>query len=168
MPMAEVFPFADLGERGRYPDWIRGLRHDSGVYIIRDLYENGIGYVGESHSDRLYSTLTRHFQQWTDDYHTGGVTYDRDDVEVAVIVVPREHAIYLQNELICVLDPLHNRLKCDQIFDTSDDEDDWDAEEPEEVDEYLIDKNNPPPGYDYDIELLLEGIQFEWPDELPF
>ena len=60
MPIAEVFPFADVGEPGSFPAWIRGLRHESGVYIIRDLFENAIGYVGESHSNRLYSTLTRH------------------------------------------------------------------------------------------------------------
>lgn len=163
MPMAEVFPFADIGEPGSFPDWIRGLRRSSGVYIIKDLYENAIGYVGESHSGRLYSTLTRHFQHWTDAHETSGVTYDREYVQVAVIIVPSEHAAYLQNELICTLDPLHNRLTCEQLFDAFEDHDGDDDREDDLG--YRSDKNSPPPDYDYDIDLLLEGIDYQWLDD---
>lgn len=154
MQLAEVYPLASIGDSGPYPLWIRRLRHLSGVYVIRDLFEDTIGYVGESHSNRLYSTLTRHFQNWSNKYDTAGFTYDRDIVEVAVIVVPKDHAWYLQNELICALEPIHNRLTCEQLFDLPDDDD--------ELDDF--DKNDPPPGYDYDIDLLIEGIAYQWPN----
>ena len=155
MPTADVYPFADICDAGRYPDWIRGLRNRSGVYVIRDRHSGHIAYVGESSTDRLYGTLTRHFQAWTNKFDTAGATYDRSDVDVAVIVVPDVHANFLQNELICRLQPVDNRLLCDQIFN------------PDDPDSY-----EPPPGYDYDVDLLLEGIAYEWPEtqdeDLPF
>jgi hypothetical protein len=43
-----------------YPDWVRALKDQSGVYIIREQRE--VVYVGSS-VGRLYDTLTRHFQQ---------------------------------------------------------------------------------------------------------
>ncbi len=148
MVTAEVYPFSTIDASGRFPRWIRGLRKKSGVYIIRERGAESIAYVGESSTDRLYSTMTRHFQSWTDKYHTAGATYDREDIEIAVIVVPQEHARYLQNHLICVLRPEDNRLICDELFD------------PDEPETY-----NPPPGYDYDVDLLLQGIAYEWPDD---
>jgi hypothetical protein len=151
MATPEVYPFASIENddgRGSFPSWIRGLRKQSGVYIIRDLDSRAIWYVGESSSNRLYSTLTRHFQAWTNKYETAGATYDREDIEVAVIIVPKSHARHLQNELICVLDPADNRLKCDQLFDEGDPE-----------------SSKPPRGYDYDVDLLLEGIIYQWTDD---
>ena len=156
MPLAEVFPFADIGDDGdSYPAWIRGLRKVSGVYVIRMQYSGDIAYVGESSSNRLYSTLTRHFQRWSNKFDTAGATYDRKYIQVAVIVVPRDHARFLQNELICTLRPSDNRLLCDQLFD------------PDNPETY-----NEPPGYDYDVDLLMQGIAYEWPEDdgadLPF
>ncbi len=46
-----------------YPDWVRALRGHSGVYVIRDRASGETLYVGESHTGRLYQTLTRHFQE---------------------------------------------------------------------------------------------------------
>ena len=74
-PIPEVFPFAQLDSSWRYPAWIRGLRKANGVYIFRERDTDEIVYVGESHSDRLYATLTRHFQRWTNKYDTAGMTY---------------------------------------------------------------------------------------------
>jgi len=58
--------YRSLGRTGeRYPAWLRALRGKSGVYIIRERQRDGsnpIVYVGESHTSRLYQTLTRHFQ----------------------------------------------------------------------------------------------------------
>jgi hypothetical protein len=58
--------YRPLGETGTpYPPWVRALKGKSGVYVIRELKRDGssqIVYVGESHSGRLYNTLTRHFQ----------------------------------------------------------------------------------------------------------
>src|SRR5262245_12003108 len=58
-------PVGATGER--YPAWIDELRGKSGVYVIREIQRDGsseVVYVGESHSGRLYETLTRHFQAW--------------------------------------------------------------------------------------------------------
>jgi hypothetical protein len=58
--------YRPVGARGEpYPDWVQALRGKSGVYVIRERDASGapvVVYVGESHSDRLYETLTRHFQ----------------------------------------------------------------------------------------------------------
>ena len=104
-----------------YPEWVRALKGKSGVYVIRELDENGepvIVYVGESHTDRLYDTLTRHLQQWRrwkgfwkgqyGQGHDPGLTYDRDGVDVAVRVVPPEEAIDLEARLIRKLVPRDN------------------------------------------------------------
>lgn len=156
-PVPEVFPFADLGNDWRFPAWIRGLRRANGVYVFRERATAEIVYIGESHSDRLYATLTRHFQEWTDAYDTAGVTYTRDEVDVAVIVVPRDHAVHLQNDLICKLIPRDNRLQCAQLFGWEDGADDEERE-----------RRSPPADYDYDVYLLLDGISYEFPDEVPF
>ena len=185
-PIPEVFPFANLDESWRYPAWIRGLRRANGVYVFKERRTGEIVYVGESHSDRLYSTLTRHLQAWTDKYATAGATYTRDEVDVAVIVVPAEHATHLQNELICALIPRDNRLQCVQIFGLDADghpiEEDDDADEIEyderydfeayaygdtEIDAAYVEdvvesRTTPPPDYDYDIPLLLEGIAYDF------
>lgn len=158
-PLPEVFPFADPGDHGRFPAWIRGLRRANGVYIIRERDTDEIVYVGESHSDRLYGTLTRHFQAWTNAHDTAGVTYTRDEVDVGVIIVPGHHAAYLQNELICTLLPRDNRLTCEQIFA-------WE----EDADEEEREQRSPPADYDYDVYLLLEGLEYQFPDDddVPF
>jgi hypothetical protein len=104
-----------------YPDWVRGLKGKSGVYVIRELDENGeplVVYVGESHTDKLYDTMTRHLQQWRrwkgfwkgqyGQGHDPGLTYDRDSVEVATRVVPPEEAIELEARLISKYSPRDN------------------------------------------------------------
>ena len=89
--------------------------------MIRELDENGepvIVYVGESHTDRLYYTLTRHLQQWRrwkgfwkgqyGQGHDPGLIYDRDAVEVAARVVPPDEAIELEARLIRKYSPRDN------------------------------------------------------------
>jgi hypothetical protein len=158
MAPPEVFPFASIGEHGAYPEWIRSLKASNGVYLIRTRRAREIVYIGESHTGRLYATLTRHFQRWSNKYKTAGATYDRDDIEVAVILVPQSHAAHLQNELICQFSPRDNRLICDEIFEYEDDER----------------SRHPPQGYRYDLDLLIEGVFYEFEDapdddeELPF
>jgi len=54
--------YRPIGERGEsYPEWLRRVRGSSGVYVIR---ERGgpVLYVGQSSANKLYETLTRHFQ----------------------------------------------------------------------------------------------------------
>lgn len=103
-----------------YPAWVRDLKGKSGVYLIRDAGSSRVAYVGESHTDRLYETLTRHFQRWRrkKGFWAGffdrsendpGVTYDRGAVEVSVRVTPRNRALSVESALIARLKPTDNR-----------------------------------------------------------
>lgn len=115
--------YRSLGRTGEaYPAWIRALRGKSGVYIIRERQSDGsnpVVYVGESHTSRLYQTLTRHFQTWrrskkfwAGQYggqgHDPGLTYDRARCTVAVRVLPAERAVDEEARLIVRLRPRDN------------------------------------------------------------
>jgi hypothetical protein len=118
--------YRPLGRTGeRYPAWLRALRGKSGVYIIRERQRDGtnpIVYVGESHANRLYQTLTRHFQTWRrhkkfwsgqytgSQSHDPGLTYRRARCTVAVRVLSPERAIAEEARLIARLRPRDNLL----------------------------------------------------------
>jgi hypothetical protein len=117
--------YRPLGATGEpYPDWVRALDGKSGVYVIREIQRDGAWdtvYVGESHANRLYDTLTRHFQRWrrskkfwTGQYggqgHDPGLTYPRDRVTVAVRVLSPERAIAEEARLIARLRPRDNLI----------------------------------------------------------
>jgi len=117
--------YRPIGDTGTpYPEWVRALKGKSGIYVIRELKRDGsseIVYVGESHSGRLYNTLTRHFQSWrrskkfwTGQYggqgHDPGLTYSRNRVTVAVRVLPPERALNEEARLIARLRPRDNLL----------------------------------------------------------
>lgn len=142
MHSAEVIAFTSVGSYSgeRYPAWVRELTRANGVYLIRELDTGEVVYVGESHTGRLYSTLTRHFQRWSDKHDTAGPTYGRGSVDVAVVIVPKSHAVWLQNELICALTPRDNRLICarDRLSEPDDE--------------------TPPPDYGYDIDAMLTMV----------
>jgi excinuclease UvrABC nuclease subunit len=88
-------------------EWVRGLKGKSGVYVIRELgFFGEVLYCGESHSDRLYSTLLRHFQHWTG--KTAGPTFPVSKVEVAVVRCPATRALDLQNAMIAEYRPKLN------------------------------------------------------------
>jgi hypothetical protein len=127
--------YRPLGRSGeRYPPWIHALRGKSGVYIIRERQRDGsnpIVYIGESHTDRLYQTLTRHFQTWRrlkkfwrDQYggqgHDPGLTYDRARCTVAVRVLPAERAMDEEARLIVRLRPRDNLVGQPQEIGTDD------------------------------------------------
>lgn len=93
------------------------------MYVIRERDRDGdpvTVYVGESHSSRLYETLTRHLQEWRrwkgfwrDQYgegHDPGLTYRRDRVDVAVKVTSANEAIDEEARLIRRLHPRDNLL----------------------------------------------------------
>ena len=98
---------------------LRAGRDRSGVYCIRVRGFFGgaeVVYVGESHTDRLYQTCTRHFQSWT----AGGWftrargpvnTYDPDACDVAVVLCPAGRVGALQARLIDELQPRDNLIK---------------------------------------------------------
>lgn len=118
--------YRPVGASGEpYPDWVRALDGKSGVYIIREIQDDGTQvtvYVGESHAGRLYQTLTRHFQTWrrakkfwAGQYsgtlsHDPGLTYDRDRVTVAVRVLSPDRALAEEARLIARLRPRDNLL----------------------------------------------------------
>jgi hypothetical protein len=157
MGQIEIYPFCAIGDTGqRYPDWLRGLDGHNGVYLIREHDSTEIAYVGESHSDRLYGTLTRHFQRWSPKHDTAGPTYARATVEIAVILVPKTHAPRLQNELICELAPRDNRLVCAADQDAQDE--DADEADGQDADDDDPGQRAPPRGYDYDIDDIIDAL----------
>jgi hypothetical protein len=117
--------YRPVGHPGEpYPAWVRALRGESGVYVIRERQRDGsnpVVYVGESHSARLQQTLARHFQTWrrskkfwSGQYggqgHDPGLTYDRARVTVAARVMSPERAIEEEARLIARLRPRDNLL----------------------------------------------------------
>jgi hypothetical protein len=116
-------PVGTTGER--YPAWIRALDGKSGVYVIKEVQRDGaeqIVYVGESHTGRLYDTLTRHLQTWRrrktfwrDQFggqaHDPGLTYPRHRVLIATRVLSPARAMAEETRLIRTLRPRDNLLK---------------------------------------------------------
>ena len=112
--------YRPVGDRGEpYPEWVRALRGEAGVYVIRDASTHECLYVGSS-STQLYDTLTRHFQVWRrykgfwkGQYAEGadpGLTYPRGDVEVAVRLTKPDDALDTEMRLIARLRPRDNQI----------------------------------------------------------
>ena len=109
--------YRPVGESGAYPQWVRDLRGEAGVYLIRDAETHELLYVGSS-AGRLYDTLTRHFQAWRRfkgfwrgqyaEGHDPGLTYDRGDVEVAVRLTRPGDSLDEESRLIHRLRPRDN------------------------------------------------------------
>ena len=111
--------YRPVGERGEpYPDWLRRFKGESGVYVIRDRATGEVLYVGESHTGRVFETLTRHLQDWRrwkgwwkgqyGEGHDPGLTYPRDAVEVAVRATSADDAVDEERRLIRRLQPRDN------------------------------------------------------------
>ncbi|MCW5801768.1 MAG: M23 family metallopeptidase [Deltaproteobacteria bacterium] len=118
--------YRPIGETGEpYPTWIRSLRGQSGVYVIREI-GGPIVYVGSSVA-RLYDTLTRHFQTWRrykgfwrGQFAEGadpGLTYDRGAVEVAVKTTTPDEAHDEERRMIRRLKPRDNQLGQSELED---------------------------------------------------
>lgn len=101
----------------RYPSWMNRAREKSGVYIIRrrGVPAGEVLYIGESHSGKLYETMTRHFQRWSG--NTAGPSYPRQEVWVAFRACPASKAVAWQNRLICEMNPRDNELRtgCEEV-----------------------------------------------------
>ncbi len=113
-----MFPAVD--EAGRYAPCLAAIRGRavSGVYVILDP-GGAVLYVGESHTGRLYDTITRHFRRWSIDPATdatgrrrGGTTYDRRRVLLIVDVLPAGDAQRVQYDLIRRMQPRDNGTDC--------------------------------------------------------
>lgn len=77
-------PIYDINNPARFAPQIQALSRQCGVYAI---YVDGSPqYVGVSTRFRLYGTVTRHVQKWSDrkDGTSPGFTWDRFRVVVAV------------------------------------------------------------------------------------
>lgn len=89
--LAELaFGFSDSGwldplryDGDGYAAWLRELRTTRGVYAVRTI-AGRVCYVGSSRRGRLYSTITRHFQEWSNDYASAGWTASAEGKEVRV------------------------------------------------------------------------------------
>lgn len=112
--------------RDRYPRWLVELKAQSGAYVIRHGASGEVLYVGESHSGRLYQTITRHLQGWArlkrhwagllgSQQHDPGTTYAREAVTVEVITTAPGDAVRLQGRLIARLRPRDNIIGGDQV-----------------------------------------------------
>ena len=102
--------------RGGWQPFIRATQGRSGAYVIRPL--NGDEpYIGSSNAGRLYRTMIRHFQEWDrrhgyDRHHpynrseeAPGVTFDRERVEVAVVLCAPADARALEADIMRHLRP---------------------------------------------------------------
>lgn len=99
--------FRTLGRKGEpWPSWVRDLASRSGVYLIKSKRSRRVVYVGESHTGKLYGTLTRHFQRWKG--QTAGHTFNRSGVLVAVLTSGPRAAQRLQSKLIEKHQPDYN------------------------------------------------------------
>jgi hypothetical protein len=115
MSSIEVIALSEVGAAGSYPDWVKALRGKSGAYVITDL-DGAVLYVGESGTSRLYQTMTRHFQRWTDKYDTAGPTFDRKNCLLSVAITQPQMSRIVQDALICALSPMYNRFECGDII----------------------------------------------------
>jgi hypothetical protein len=138
--------YRTVGDYGEpYPNWMRELRGERGVYVIRNRDSGEPVWVGHSTTD-LRKTITRHFQAWgrearsryaNYDYPRAGV-YEREDVEVSVAVaqddVDNDEIYERETALVCDLRPEDNEQKtgwCDASPDDLDDDDfDFDDDAP--------------------------------------
>lgn len=100
---------------GKYSALLQCSRRQSGIYAIVDRRTRQVLYVGESHTGRLYDTITRHFRRWRVNPRTdatgrrfGGTTYKREDVAVVFVVCEHVHAAALQFAEIQRLAPRDN------------------------------------------------------------
>lgn len=108
------------GEDEPYPGWLRALSLATGAYAIRDATSHRVLYVGSS-SAALYSTITRHFQQWKrtkkfwrsmrGEGHDPGMTYARGRCEVSVCKTARGEHTEAEAELIEALKPRDNLVE---------------------------------------------------------
>lgn len=117
LSLAKAFP-AVAGNRGYHPQLL-AIRQAavSGVYAIAERRSRRVLYVGESHSGRLYDTITRHFRSWAVDpsrdaqgRRRGGTTYNRLQVLVAFVITEADVAQAAQFAEISRLRPRDNQV----------------------------------------------------------
>lgn len=116
MNLRTAFPAVDA--QGQYHARLAELRGRavSGVYAIIDAITGAVCYIGESHTGRLYDTITRHFRRWATPKNDpsgrreGGVQYDREDVKIAFETMRADEAQDAQFRAIKAHNPTDNEL----------------------------------------------------------
>jgi hypothetical protein len=104
------------GKGGGYADALRAFAGvaASGVYKLVDRDSGEVLYVGESHTGRIYDTITRHFRAWErkdrGGQRRGGVSYDRRRIAFAVELTTDADAQPRQYALIQLLRPRDNSV----------------------------------------------------------
>lgn len=102
-------------DRGRgFAPWVRELKGRNGIYLIRDAATHEVYYIGESHTRRLFETLTRHLYSWSG--FGSGPSYSSERVDVAWLETSPEDARYQQYELIMHFRPLDNQKDGRSLF----------------------------------------------------
>jgi hypothetical protein len=106
--MARFRWYSPVDDEGGFADWLHNLRGHDGVYLIRDARTRDVLYVGESHTGRLFETLTRHLYAWNG--KGSGPSYRPELVQVAVVVAetPLDNPVADQYALIRELEPRDN------------------------------------------------------------
>jgi hypothetical protein len=106
--MARLRWYSPVGSDGLLAEWVYTMRGQSGVYLIRDGRTREIVYIGESHTHRLFETMTRHLYVWNG--RGSGPTYHPALVEIAVIVAetPLDDPVADQYALIQQHEPRDN------------------------------------------------------------
>lgn len=91
-----------------FAPWLGELVGRNGVYLIRDAATREVLYIGESHTSRLYETLTRHLYVWNG--KGSGPAYHPQAVQIAVMVAetPLDDPVADQYALIQELEPRDN------------------------------------------------------------
>lgn len=124
----------------KFAPWVRALYGKNGVYAIfsKQGREFIAEYVGVSSAEKLYGTLTRHFQQW--DRNNGGQmtgpVFDRRRVMVAIEIIPNKfEALEREQEWIAMLEPVLN-----QKIEIALDGEEADESEPDDVEPDVFDE----------------------------
>lgn len=123
LPRLTMAPVPAVGRDGRYSAELAKLRgrNVSGVYALFLTATRECVYVGESHTGRLFETITRHFRAWkaprrlpyANGRTSGGTTYDRAEISVAWVIVPARDAQVVQFAEISNLRPRDNEVTCE-------------------------------------------------------
>lgn len=116
-------PVPAVGADGRYSPALVKLRGRrlSGVYALFLTATRECVYVGESHSGRLFETITRHFRAWkaprrlpyANGRTSGGTTYKRAEISVVWVVTKGDDAQAVQFAEISNLRPRDNEVTCE-------------------------------------------------------
>lgn len=100
--------------------FLDNAKQQSGVYFIQSKRTGKIVYIGYSES-KLYRTIFRHFQQWTDIQRAVKTrfTYSKTRYKIRVIMTTPKRAALLEKYLIIKHNPRDNAIKYESYLSAS-------------------------------------------------